>query len=84
VTDDNSFRSLEEWLRQLDEHANIEKMIKVIVGNKCDVDKDERKINFKEGSTFAQQRGFQFFETSAIANSESINTVFSTLAQMLK
>jgi small GTP-binding protein len=44
VIDDNSFRSLDDWLKQLDEHGSLENMVKIIIGNKCDVDKEERTI----------------------------------------
>lgn len=44
VSDDNSFQSLDDWLTQLDENGNIEKMVKIIVGNKSDVEKHERRI----------------------------------------
>ena len=54
ITDDNSFRCLEDWLKQLEEHGNIDKMIRFIIANKCDVDKEERRIEFKVGRGFAE------------------------------
>jgi hypothetical protein len=59
-------------------------MIKFVIGNKCDVDKDERRIEMRQGRAFAEQRGYEFFETSAVANNGSINDVFSKLASMIK
>ena len=41
-------------------------MIKIIIGNKSDVDKEERKVEMRQGRAFADQRGYEFFETSAV------------------
>ena len=45
--DENSFRCVDDWLKQLEEHGNIPKMIKIIIGNKNDVDKEERKVEMR-------------------------------------
>ena len=47
IIDENSFRCLDEWLKQLEEHGNIQKMIKIIIGNKSDVDKEERRVEMR-------------------------------------
>ena len=47
IIDENSYRCLDEWLKQLEEHGNIPKMIKIIIGNKNDVDKEERKVEMR-------------------------------------
>jgi small GTP-binding protein len=44
VSDDNSFQALDDWLTQLEENGTSEKTIKIIVGNKSDVSKHERRI----------------------------------------
>ena len=49
IIDENSYRCLDEWLKQLEEHGNIPKMIKIIIGNKNDVDKEERKVEARQG-----------------------------------
>ena len=53
VSDDSSFRQLDEWLKQLDEHGTIPKMIKFIIGNKSDVEKAERRVEMRMGREFA-------------------------------
>ena len=47
IVDDNSFRAMDEWIKQLDEHANSQKMVKFVIGNKCDVNKEERRIELR-------------------------------------
>jgi hypothetical protein len=59
-------------------------MIKIVIGNKCDVEKDERRVEMRQGRMFAEQRGYEFFETSAVSNNESINDVFTKLSSMIK
>ena len=54
-------------------------VIKVIVGNKCDLD-NERRVTFEELTTFAdEQKIVDYFETSAVSPQyrNTVNTVFS-------
>ena len=60
------------------------KMVKFIIGNKSDVEKDKRKVQLKEGKRYADQKGLDFFETSAMLNNGTINDVFSSLATKIK
>ena len=71
---------MDSWISQLDEHGNMPKMVKIVVGNKSDVEKDRRKVALKDGKRYADQRTMEFFETSAMVNDGTINDVFSTLA----
>ena len=54
-------------------------MVRFVIANKSDVDKAERRIDFKQGRAYAELKGYEFFETSAISN-----PVFSTLAESIK
>ena len=49
VMDDTSFKSIEEWLRKLEEYGDISKMIKIVIGNKSDVEKHERRVDMRAG-----------------------------------
>ena len=52
-------------------------MVKIVVGNKSDVDKDRRKVALKDGKKYAEQKQMEFFETSALANNDGcINELF--------
>ena len=84
IDDETSFTAVDSWIQHLDDHGNMPKIVKFVVGNKSDVDKDRRKIPQKEGRAYAQQRGMQFFETSALLNDGSINDLFSALATAIK
>eukprot|EP01117_Protostelium_nocturnum_P002884 TRINITY_DN13806_c0_g1_i1.p1 TRINITY_DN13806_c0_g1~~TRINITY_DN13806_c0_g1_i1.p1 ORF type:complete len:170 (-),score=43.72 TRINITY_DN13806_c0_g1_i1:155-664(-) len=41
----------------------------LLVGNKCDVREEDRRISVEEGETFAKKLGIPFIETSAISGS---------------
>ncbi len=58
INDLASFQSLENWLKQIKTHAN-EEVVKVLVGNKCDV--ADRKVSYEEGKKMAEQFGIHYF-----------------------
>ena len=45
----------------------------ILVGNKCDVNEDERKIPYARGKALADKLGVPFFETSAKSEPGGIN-----------
>ena len=59
-------------------------MVKFLIGNKSDMDKDRRKVQMKDGRKYSEQNKMEFFETSAKVNDGSINDVFSTLASHIR
>ena len=63
ITDQESFQNLNSWLIEIEKNAS-KNVYKILVGNKCDMEKD-RKVTFEQGKDFANQYGMKFFETSA-------------------
>ena len=55
----------------------------VIIGNKRDLPKEERRVSFARGREFAEKRGFLFFETSALESPATINDMFQILIQKI-
>ena len=55
--------------------------VKMVVGNKSDLT-EERTVAYSEGREWAEQRGFQFMEVSAVSGS-SVNTAFTSLVQTI-
>ena len=55
-------------------------MIKIVIGNKSDVERHERRVDIKTGKAYAETKNLQFFETSAVLNDGSISGVFEKLA----
>uniref|UniRef100_A0A6B2LMK2 Uncharacterized protein n=1 Tax=Arcella intermedia TaxID=1963864 RepID=A0A6B2LMK2_9EUKA len=57
-----TFIRVQEWFDEVSAHCGG--VVKVLVGNKCDLD-GERKVSFAEAEGFAQQLGMTYIETSA-------------------
>ena len=79
VTDDNSFKNIRNWIKQIETNAQTN-VCKVLVGNKCD--KPDRKVSYEEGKKLADDYGMDFFETSAKSNT-NVNETFNTLTQQI-
>ena len=65
ITDLESFRYLDSWLKEIEKNAS-KNVYKILVGNKSDL--KNRKITFEKGKEFANLHGMKFFETSAKEN----------------
>ena len=59
-------------------------MVKFLIGNKNDLDKDRRKVQLKDGKKYADQKKMDFYETSAKVNDGTITDVFSSLANKIR
>lgn len=79
VTEPKSFKSITNWIKQIDSHAQPN-VCKILVGNKCD--KSDRKISQEDGRTLAEENGMTYFETSA-KTGNGIEEAFEFLAQSI-
>lgn len=77
VTDENSFKNIRNWVKQIEQNAQTN-VCKVLVGNKCD--RDDRKISYDDGAKLASEFKMQFFETSAKSN-YNVNETFTFLTK---
>lgn len=77
VTDENSFKNIRNWVKQIEQNAQ-NNVCKVLVGNKCD--RDNRKVSFDDGQKLAKEFNMQFFETSAKTN-YNVNETFTYLTR---
>ena len=78
-TDRDSFRNVEQWIKQISQHAS-ERVCKILVGNKCDL--PDRVVSFDEGKLLAESNGMEFFEASAKENL-NIDNAFNSLAKKI-
>ena len=77
VTDQNSFKNIRNWIKQIEANAQTS-VKKVLVGNKCD--KPDRVVTEEEGKKLADDYSMSFFETSAKTN-QNVNEVFNYLTK---
>ena len=81
VTDENSFKNIRNWIKQIEQNAQTN-VCKVLVGNKCD--KPDRKVSYEEGKSLADEYGMDFFETSAKSNMNVTETFTSLTNKILE
>ena len=79
ITNETSFTSIDFWIKELKYKVENENMILCLVGNKCDVNPDDKKISTVKGKNFAQENNMIFYETSA-KTGEGIKDLFVTIA----
>jgi Ras-related protein Rab-1A len=65
VTDMKSSDSVLAWMRMINECSPSDELVKIMIGNKCDLNK-ERSVPYSQGQKFAEKSGFWFFEASAL------------------
>lgn len=64
VTDQSSFDSIPCWLQEFEEAVGRSKYLKVLIGNKIDLEEDEQ-VDDVIVSNYAKDNGFIYFRTSA-------------------
>ena len=79
ITNEQSFSSIDFWIKELKYKVENENMILCLVGNKCDVNSNEKKVTTLKGKNFAAEHNMIFFETSA-KTGEGVKDLFVTIA----
>jgi len=77
ITNRESFVNIEKWLTDLQNHAKNEHLLKIIIGNKIDLEKN-REVSYEEGAQFCKDNNIIFHETS-IKTNENLNKVFESI-----
>lgn len=78
VSNHTTFRKIEDWLNELDTYATKSNVIKMIVGNKIDLNR--REVTKEEGIKLAKRHATLFIESSA-KTKDGVQTAFQELVQ---
>ena len=82
INDRNSFKALDLWLRKLNETSDLTKKPIIIIGNKSDVEENQREVTTQEGKNYADSKGYHFYETSA-KTGVNVREAFSDIFEQL-
>ena len=78
VDEKKSYEKIITWIDSIKDCVNLEEKVLFIIGNKCDVDSEERKVGKEEAEKFAKSYNAKYFETSAYTL-EGINDAFEDM-----
>jgi len=81
VTDEQSFQNIRNWIRNIEQHA-ADNVDKILIGNKCDMT-SEKVVETARGQALADEYNIKFFETSAKANINVVES-FTAIAMDIK
>ena len=80
ITKRKSFEGLNHWIEQINNNS-IKDVPIILLGNKSDLN-STREVSTEEGEKLAQEKGYNFLETSALTNeNECIDTGFRILIE---
>ena len=82
VTTPSSFSSIDFWINELKYKVENDNMILCLIGNKCDLKSDDRKVSKIQGENYAKENNLIFFETSA-KSGEGITELFNTIGNKI-
>jgi Ras-related protein Rab-8A len=79
VSDENSFANIRSWMKNIEQHASGS-VLRVLIGNKSDLDDSKRAIPYARGKALADEYRIPFFETSAKSGAH-VEEVFLSMAR---
>ena len=82
VENKESFKMLNKWLEQIKDNTSLEKIPIIILGNKSDVDENDRQITYEEGKEFSEEIKLHFYETSA-KKGDNIKEAFNDIFEQI-
>lgn len=82
ITNARSFDQLHYWLKSMNKHDLMQEEV-ILVGNKCDLEKQSWQVETQTGEEFARQLGLKFYETSAKTKA-NVKEVFQELVKNMK
>ena len=81
ITDYISFNKIPMFIKNASSKVKTN-LYKILVGNKCDKEKEEREVTEEQGKKLAEEFNMNFFETSCLTN-QNVNEVFNFLVSKI-
>eukprot|EP00095_Tigriopus_kingsejongensis_P001993 maker-scaffold1340_size46339-snap-gene-0.11 protein:Tk01993 transcript:maker-scaffold1340_size46339-snap-gene-0.11-mRNA-1 annotation:"ras-related protein rab-18" len=81
VTNRETFNRVENWLNELETYSTNHDIVKMLVGNKCDME-DSRIVSKDEGIKLARKHQMMFIEASAKTR-EGVQCAFEELVEKI-
>ena len=78
----SSFKHIKNWVNEINNNIDIKQVSIIIVGNKCDL--EEQEVEMETVIDFCNQQNLKFFETSAKADINIIETFGELIDEMVK
>lgn len=82
ITNADSFGNIRQWLQDIDEHCDCERVKKMLLGNKSDLN-SQRAVAAQDACSFAEELGIPFLETSA-KDSCDVGQAFLSIANAMR
>ena len=68
ISNENSFKSIKEWVENIKENVNLSEIGLIIVGNKCDIPEEEKVVNNLMIKDLEKSLNVKIIEASAKSN----------------
>lgn len=81
ITDEKSFKSINDWIEECKNNAFNEDLLIILVGNKTDL-KEDRKITEEDGKSLGNKYEIPFYESSALSG-YNIDKIFIESSDMI-
>ncbi|KAG0178142.1 Ras- protein Rab-2A [Apophysomyces sp. BC1034] len=75
-----TFENIPTWLADVRKHANPNTTI-MLIGNKCDLDKRKRQVNYEEAERFAKENDIPLFLETSAKSAENVEEAFVKTAE---
>ena len=78
----DSFKDIKGWINNIKESVDISKIALIVVGNKCDLSDDEKKVDVDLKKNFEENNKMKIIEASA-KNNINVNESFIVLIEKM-
>jgi len=82
VNDQKSFDDLDNWVKDIKNNTENDQPI-FLVGNKCDLDKDIKRVPEDDGKEFASQNSLVYFTEASAKTGYHVNETFEKMVGQL-